>query len=104
MNLKDIILGCNSFEDTEEYINVVFAQKIGENFQHNSNAIVLEIPVEEMENLKLQELTEKYCTNFDYFLEMFVLQDFYNDLTQMEEYKSDDKKVERLIYYAKNDA
>ena len=58
----------------------------------------------EMENLKLQELTEKYCTNFDYFLEMFVLQDFYNDLTQMEEYKSDDKKVERLIYYAKNDA
>ena len=33
-----------------------------------------------------------------------MLQDFYNDLIQMEEYKSDEKKVERLIYYANNDA
>ena len=104
MNLKEIILDCNSFEDTEDFTNVVFAQKIGENFQHNSKAIVLEITLEEMENLNLQELTGKYCPNLDYFLEMFVLQDFYNDITEMEEYKSDEKKVERIIYYAENDA
>ena len=104
MNLKEIILDCNSSEDTEEFINVVFAQKIGENFQPNSNAIVIEIPVKEMESLNLQELTRKYCPDFEYFIEMFMLQGFYNDLIQMEEYKSDEKKVERLIYYANNDA
>ncbi len=104
MNLKEIILKCSSFEDTEEYINVVFAQKIGENFQPNSNAIVLDIPVEEMENLNLQKLVEKYCPDLEYFLEMFVLQDFYNDLNQMVEYKLDEKKVERIIYFAENDA
>ena len=104
MNLKEIILNCNEYHDDDEYIKIVYAEKISNKFSVESNAKIVEIPTDEMDTLNINELTRKYCPEYEYFLELFILQDFYNDLNENEEYASESKKVNRVIYYAEYDA
>ena len=103
MILSEAIINCRNYEDTEEMMYSIYAQRIDGKFQPNSEALVLELTIEEME-MKWNEISQKKCPGFDYFLEMFVLKDLYDDLLRIEEYKSDIKKVERIIYYAEFDA
>lgn len=103
MNLREAILNCKKYDDTEEILHSVYAKRTNGKFQSNSDAVVLELTPEEME-IDLREIAKSKCPDYEYFLEMFILQDLYDDLLTLDEYKSDDKKVERIIYYAEFDA
>jgi hypothetical protein len=103
MILREAIINCRNYEDTEEMMHSIYAKRIDGKFQPNSEALILELTIEEME-MKWNEISQEKCPGFDYFLEMFVLKDLYDDLIRIEEYKSDIKKVERIIYYAEFDA
>lgn len=72
--LSEAILNCKNYNDTEEM------------------------------EMQLSIIAETKCPGFEYFLEIFVLQDFYDDLVRLEEFKSDTKKVEQIIHYAEFDA
>ena len=52
---------------------------------------------------KTYEVTEKKCPGFEYFMEIFLIIDFMNDL-QEDEFPTLDKKGQRLIHYAEFDA
>ncbi len=103
MNLSEIILDCKNYEDTGEMMCQVFAKKINGRFEPASEAVLLKLTSEEME-MNTTDISNSKCPGFDYFLELFILQDFYNDLEKLEEYKSDIEKVKRIIYYAEFDA
>lgn len=103
MLLKEAILNCEKYEDKEEVLHTIYAKRIDGSFHSISDAVVLKLTTVEME-MDLKEITNLKCPGFEYFLEMFILQDFYNDLKQIDEYKSDEKKVERIIYYAEFNA
>lgn len=103
MTLSEAILNANNYEDTEENAYAIFAKRINGIFQPNSDAVILELTAEELE-MDMNEIARIKCPEFYYFLEMFVLKDIYEDMMNVEEYKSDAKKVERIIYYAEFDA
>ncbi|MFV0159310.1 hypothetical protein OBK24_12760 [Empedobacter falsenii] len=104
MNLQEVIKSCNKYEDSDDEIYLVFARKENNKFKPNSDAQVIKISVEELETLKLDELAQKYCSGFKYFLEMSIIQDVFDDISKLEEFKDDLSKIERVIYYAKYDA
>lgn len=103
MTLSEAILNCKKYIDTDEIINTIFAKRNNGKFLPNSEAVVIGLTPEEME-IKLHLIAETKCPGFEYFLEIFVLQDFYDDMSKQKEFNSDAKKVERIIYYAEFDA
>jgi hypothetical protein len=82
---------------------MVFAKKINNRFEADSEAVVLSLTFEEAD-MNLKELQNAKCPGFDYFLEMDLIQEIYADISNLEEYKSDEEKVKRIIYYAEFDA
>ena len=103
MNLKKIILDSHEYEDTNESIHLVFAEKINAKFEPNSKAVVIKLSNEEIE-MDLADISNSKCPGFEYFLELYIIQDFYNALEQLEQYKTDEEKVGRIILYAEKDA
>jgi len=103
MILSKAILNCKNYEDTEEIIHSIFAKRIDGKFRPASEALVLELTLEEAE-FNWTEIAKIKCPGFEYFLEIFLLQDFYDDLLELEEFKSDYKKVDRIIRYVEFDA
>lgn len=103
INLKDVILNCNQYEDSDEFMHMVFAKKQNDKFEAYSEATVLQLTLDEME-MKLIDIQNLKCPGFEYFLEMNIIQDFYEDAQKIEAYKSDEAKVKRIIYYAEFDA
>lgn len=103
MNLTDAILNCQKYEDTEETINCVFAKKIGDQYAPHSEAVVLQLTPEEM-GMKLSDISIAKCPGYEYFLEIDILKNLYEDLSLSNEYKSDEQKVNRIIHYAEFDA
>lgn len=99
MNLREIILNCQDHEE----MSFVYAKKNNDKFQPNSEALILQLDESEIE-ISTIEIAKKKCPEFTYFLEMFLIQELFIDLKELKEYKSDEKKVERIIYYAENDA
>ncbi|KIA94281.1 hypothetical protein OC25_10150 [Pedobacter kyungheensis] len=103
MNLSDVILNCNEYVDVDESIHMVFAKKIDNKFQSSSEAVVLKLSPEELE-LKVGHISNSKCPGYTYFLEMFIIQDFWEGLKEANEYYSDKDIVNRVIYYAEFDA
>jgi hypothetical protein len=102
MTLGEIILNCFQYKDDEK-INVVFAKKTDGKFSRDSDALILFLTEEEMDN-DLQEIANSNCPEFVYFLEIFMIQDFMEDLKLLKEYNTDAKIVDRIIYYGEFDA
>ena len=103
MNLKKVILNCNQYEDSDEFIHMVFAKKLNNRFESHSEAMVLRLTLPEME-MNLKEIRNSKCPELDYFLEMNIIRNIYAGIRNLEEYKLDDEKVKRIIYYAEFDA
>ncbi len=103
MNLNEVILNCDKYIDSDEKIHMVFAKQSKNRFEPFSAAIVLELTVEEME-MDLVSIANSKCPGHDYFLEMFIIQDLMEDIKHLDEYKSNEEKVKRVIYYAEFDA
>ena len=103
MTLKEVILNCNQYEDSDEFMHMVFAKKLNDSFESLSEAKVLRLSMDEME-MKLTDIQNSNCPGFDYFLEMYIIQDIYTDMRNLEDHMSDDEKVKRIIHYAEFDA
>ncbi|WP_341904236.1 hypothetical protein [Fluviicola taffensis] len=103
MTLSEIILNCIHYVDDEK-IHIVFAKKTNGKFSPDSEAVVLLLTEEELENNDLQEIANSHCPRFDYFLEVFIIQDFLEDLKSLKEFDTDSKIVNRVIYYGEYDA
>lgn len=99
MTLSEIIINCEIYNE----FAFVYAKKQRDKFFANSEAIVLEPDNSEL-HTNTTEIAKQKCTGYDYFLEVFVIQDLFRDLKELAEYKLDEKKIERIIYYAENDA
>ena len=99
MTLSEIIINCENFNE----FSFVYAKRLNDKFIANSEAIVLELDESEMQT-NTAEIARKKCPGYDYFLEVFIIQDMFKDLKELEGYKLDEKKIERIIYYAENDA
>jgi hypothetical protein len=83
--------------------SVIYAKRRDGKFVGDSEAILLDLTEEETE-LLTNEIANKYCPGFEYFLEVFLIKDMVGDLRASNEYKSPDKQVERVIYYVEFDA
>ena len=103
MNLREIILNSDKYKDSDELIHMVFARRSENGFESNAEAIVLGLTPEEME-MDFIDIANSKCPGHVYFLEMFILQDFFEDLKHSDEYKSDESKIKRVIHYAEFDA
>jgi hypothetical protein len=102
MNLKEIILNSNEYEDSNEFIHLVFAEKANGKFEPNSQAAIIKLSNEEME-MDLADISNSKCPGFDYFLELYIIEDFYTALDQLDRYKTDEEKVKRIILYAEKE-
>lgn len=98
MRLIEILKNIDRFNE-EAFL---YAKRVNGRFLSESEVVILELNEEELE-WKTNEVTEKKCPGFEYFLEMYLIKDFLNSLN-IEEYNSIDKKCARIIYYAENDA
>jgi hypothetical protein len=103
MTLKKIIINSKLYQSSEDLVLMVFAKKINNRFEADSEAIVLSLTEEEAE-MNMMELQNAKCPRFDYFLEMELIKEIFEDISTQEEYKSDEEKVKRIIYYAEFDA
>ena len=100
MTLSEVIINCESYNE----FSFVYSKKLNDRFYTNSEAVILELDESEMET-NTSEIARQKCPGFDYFLEIFIIQDMYKDLKKMDDYKLDEKLIfERIIYYAENDA
>lgn len=104
MTLSDIILNHNQYIDADEIKYMVFAKKYEGSFEPFSEAKVLELTLDEMQ-LDLAEIEKLKCPGYSYFLEINIIQDFFEDIIKLSvDYKSDESKVKRVIQYAEFDA
>jgi hypothetical protein len=99
MTLGEIIINCSDYPE----FSFVYAKMKHGRFFKDAEAIVLELDENEMER-KTTEIAEQKCPGYVYFLEMFIIQEMFGDFKELTEYSSDEKKIERIIYYAEFDA
>jgi len=100
MNIGEVISKLNELGELSkpnEYL-VIYAKRIDGKFTSSSEAVLLELTEEEMD-LKISEIINKYCPGFDYFIEVFVVEDMILDKSC-----SIEQKIDRVIYYAEFDA
>ena len=99
MTLRELI--SNIDHQNEEA--TIFAKKVDGKFSPTSEAVVIEIDEDELQT-PTQEIAEKQCPGFDYFLEVFLVKEVIENLGTTVGYKSLEKQVERIILYAESDA
>ena len=99
MTLSEIIINCETYDE----FSFVYAKRHNDKFLANSEAVVIELDESEMQT-NTAEIAKEKCPGYDYFLEVFIIQDMFKDLKELEGYKLDEKKIERVIYNAENDA
>ena len=99
MTLNEIIINCETYDE----FSFVYAKRLNDKFLANSEAIVLTLDESEIQT-NTAEIARQKCPDFDYFLEVFIIEDIFKDLKELEGYKLDEKKIESVIYYAENDA
>lgn len=99
MTVSEIIINCEIYNE----FSFVYAKRQNDKFSADSDAIVLELDESEMQT-STTEIARQRCPGYDYFLEIFIVQNMFRDLKESVEYESNEKKIERIIYYAENDA
>ncbi|MGK0447676.1 MAG: hypothetical protein ACJA2M_001454 [Polaribacter sp.] len=96
MNLLDTIEKIKSFDEEA----VLYVKRIREEWTVDSEVRVLVLEEEDRE-LKTQMIAEKFCPGFEYFLEVFIIKDWIEELGDQ---VLDIDVVKRIIQYAENDA
>jgi hypothetical protein len=79
--------------------SVLYVKRIDRHFSCESEVIILNLTEEEL-GWKTFEVTEKKCPEFEYFLEVFLVNEIIEDLEKNESVKA---KSNRLIHYAEFD-
>ncbi len=99
MTIREIIT--NIDDQSEEAI--IFAKKENGKFLPSSQAVVVEV-IEDEQDAPTNEIAEKYCPGFDYFLEVFLVKDLVGALSATVGFNSLEQQIERIIHYAEFDA
>lgn len=99
MTLGEIIINCRDYNE----FSVVYAKKWDGKFLANSEASVLVLEENEIQ-ANTDEIARQKCPGYDYFLEIFLIQEMLSDLEELITYKSEEDRIERVIYFAENDA
>ncbi|ANE51004.1 hypothetical protein [Flavisolibacter tropicus] len=99
MTIREVI----SNIDNQSEEAVIFAKKENGKFLPSSEVVVVELTDEEQET-PLEELAEKYCPGFDYFLEVYLVKDLVGALSNTVGYNSLQQQIDRIINYAESDA
>ncbi len=99
MNITEVIAAIE--EQNEDA--VIFAKMENGKFTNTSETVILDLTEAEME-MYTDEIAQKYCPGFIYFLEVFIVKEMVVDLRKVEEYSTLTKLVDRIIYYAEFDA
>jgi len=97
--LHDLIASVSTFSDYD----TIYAKKIDGKFLANSKALVLQL-TEAESGLRIKEITELKCPGYDYFLEINIIKELIDDLTDLNNDISLDEKITAIIYYAEYDA
>lgn len=97
MTLENLISQINNYQDEQ----TVFAKKVGGQFSGQSEVILIELTEEELE-VPTSEIAAKKCPGFEYFLEIFLIKEIIEDFALNKE--NPEQVVNRIIYYAENDA
>lgn len=103
LKLSEIILNCLKYEENEGLIDFVFVKKVDGKIKANSEAIILSL-TEDDADMNIKDIIATKCPGYDYFLELFIIQEVFEDIQHQEEYKLDEEKIKRIIYYAEFDA
>ncbi len=82
--------------------SVLYVKKVDGQFSSESEVTILNLTEEELE-WKTFEVTEKKCLGFEYFMEVFLIKEFMEDIAN-QEYPTVEKKCKRLIHYVEFDA
>lgn len=96
MKLIEFITNIEKFDEE----SVLYVKRIDGQFSCESEVTILKLTEEELE-CKTFEITEKKCPGFEYFLEVFLINEIIEDL---EKNQSVEAKCNRLIHYAEFDA
>lgn len=96
MRLIEVIENIKKIDEEE----VLYVKRIDGQFSFESETVILRLTEEELE-WKTFAVTAKKCPGFDYFLEIFLINEIIEDLEKNE---SLEKKCTRLIHYATFDA
>jgi hypothetical protein len=82
---------------------VVYAKKIDGRFLSSSEAVLLQLTEEELD-LKTNEIADRKCPGFSYFLEMFLVKEMMEEFENIEPEKDIEQKIATVIHYAEFDA
>ncbi|RSK24719.1 hypothetical protein [Hymenobacter metallilatus] len=99
MKLNEVIAAI----DEQHEAAIIFVKKVNGKVLPNSEAVLVVIGEEEGD-WKTDQIASKYCPGFEYFLEVFIIQDMIDDLKGMANYNTLDQQVNRIIHYAEFDA
>jgi hypothetical protein len=99
MTIQDVILNIDELSEDA----VIYAKKVDEKFQSDSEVALLEMSDEDLA-LPTKEVSEKYCPGFDYFLEVFLVKEMVQEMQLDPQFKTVEQQVKRIIYYAEFDA
>ena len=97
MNLIELITNIDEIDEEA----VLYVKRIDGDFSQESEVVILNLTEEELE-WKTFEITEKKCPGFEYFMEVFLIKEFMEDVSS--QYPSLEKKCDRLIHYVEFDA
>ena len=89
--------------DNQSEEAIIFAERENGKFLPSSNAVVVEL-TEEEQGASIEEIAERHCPGFDYFLEVVLVKDLVAALSATDGYKSLEQQIERIIHYAEFDA
>ena len=99
MDLRKVITDSSDLNDDL----VVYAKKIDGRFLSSSEAVLLQL-TEEEQGLRTNEIADRKCPGFSYFLEMFLIKEMIEDLQNVEPIGDIEQKIETVIHYAEFDA
>lgn len=80
----------------------VYARSAQGRFSGDSEVVLLSLTDKE-HDMDVDEVAAKYCPGFDYFMEMFMIQEMADEMKSDAAYDSLEKRVERILYFQEND-
>lgn len=89
--------------DEQNEAATIFVKRIDGWILPHSEAIIVELDEEEQSWIT-DQIANKYCPGFNYFLEVFIVKDLMDDFKGMVEYATFQQQVERIFHYAEFDA
>jgi len=97
MNIKEAMKKINELYEND----TIYAQKINGKFEPESEITIVKYSDKEAD-WPTNKISEKYCKGKEYFLDIYPIKELIQDYSYMNFNSSE--IVNRIIYYAENDA